>query len=228
MIRTVIFDMYETLITHFAEGVPLYFGNQIAADAGIAAESFQKIWRAAERERSTGKITLEEIITKILEVHNCYSQVLLEKIVQKRIKLNEALFQNLHPEIIPMLAGLRESGIQIGLISNCFSEEAEVIRKSIVAPYFDALCLSWDLGVQKPDLEIYRRCTELMNVKPEECLYIGDGGSQELEAARSFGMMTAQAAWYLKEESLQPAARKEGFVQLENPLDVLTFINKCV
>ena len=44
MIKAVIFDMYETLITLFDS--PLYFGTQMAADAGIAEEKFQKIWRA--------------------------------------------------------------------------------------------------------------------------------------------------------------------------------------
>ena len=34
MIKAVIFDMYETLITLFDS--PLYFGTQMAADAGIS------------------------------------------------------------------------------------------------------------------------------------------------------------------------------------------------
>ena len=43
MIKAVIFDMYETLITHY--GCPLYFGRQMAADAGISEEKFQALWR---------------------------------------------------------------------------------------------------------------------------------------------------------------------------------------
>ena len=41
MIQAVIFDMYETLITHYRS--PLYFGAQMAADAGITEEAFQVI-----------------------------------------------------------------------------------------------------------------------------------------------------------------------------------------
>ena len=41
MIKAVIFDMYETLITLFDS--PLYFGTQMAEDAGIPEEKFQKI-----------------------------------------------------------------------------------------------------------------------------------------------------------------------------------------
>ena len=43
MIRAVIFDMYETLITHYES--PLYFGAEMAKDAGISKEDFYIHWR---------------------------------------------------------------------------------------------------------------------------------------------------------------------------------------
>lgn len=42
MLKAVIFDMYKTLITLYES--PLYFGTQIALDAGIEEEKFQKLW----------------------------------------------------------------------------------------------------------------------------------------------------------------------------------------
>ena len=50
MIKAVIFDMYETLITLFES--PLYFGTQMASDAGIEEVKFQEIWSAAEADRT--------------------------------------------------------------------------------------------------------------------------------------------------------------------------------
>ncbi len=41
MIKAVIFDMYETLVTHFDS--PLYFGVQIAQDLGIPENIFQEL-----------------------------------------------------------------------------------------------------------------------------------------------------------------------------------------
>ena len=55
-------------------------------------------------------------------------------------------------------------------------------------------------------------------MKAEECIYIGDGGSNELETARKLGMKAVQAAWYLQERTTQPAKRKHDFIQLENRL----------
>ena len=222
MIKAVIFDMYETLITHYS--CPLYFGKQMAADMGIPEEAFQKLWRATDSERTTGKMTFEEIIEIILKENQCYSGEMLDLIVRKRVATKEEGFRHLHPEIIPMLEGLKEKGKKIGLISNCFSEETGVIRKSVLFPYFDAVCMSYEEGLKKPDAEIYKRCMEKLGVKADECLYVGDGGSQELEAAKALGMETAQAVWYFKEGTMQPVGRKDGFRQAENPLELLTFI----
>lgn len=41
MIKAVVFDMYETLITLFES--PLYFGAQMAADAGMEEGQFLEI-----------------------------------------------------------------------------------------------------------------------------------------------------------------------------------------
>lgn len=224
MIRAVIFDMFETLITHYNSS--LYFGAQMAADAGISESSFQSLWRPTESDRSIGKLTLEEVLEMILRKNGCYSEDMVETIAGKRTAVKEECFRHLHEEIIPMLAALKEKGYMVGLISNCFSEEAKVIRKSVLFPYFDAVLLSYEQGVQKPDAEIYRRCMEELSVEPEECLYVGDGGSSELEAARELGMKAAQAVWYLKKGTMQPAGRKEGFHQIEKPLDVLQLLEE--
>ena len=98
MIKAVIFDMYETLITLF-EG-PLYFGTQMASDAGIEEVKFQEIWRAAEADRTIGKITLEEILEKILEENDCYSKVNMDFIVNKRIRSKEESFDGPKNELI--------------------------------------------------------------------------------------------------------------------------------
>ena len=63
MIKAVIFDMYETLITHFQ--CPLYFGAQMAVDSGIPEHKFQALWEPTEHDRTIGKLTLEEALENI-------------------------------------------------------------------------------------------------------------------------------------------------------------------
>ncbi len=223
MIRAIIFDMYETLITHYQS--PLYFGAQMAEDAGIPADRFQALWSPTEHKRSIGELTLEEVLEMILRENHCYSETLLKKMVEKRLAAKEECFRQLHSEIIAMLSTLKKSGILVGLISNCFSEEAYVIRRSELFPYFDAIYLSYEQGIAKPNIEIFNRCMDSLSVKPEECIYVGDGGSEELETASKLGMKALQAAWYLKEGTTQPSKRKHDFIQLETPLEVLGYVN---
>ena len=223
MTRAVIFDMFETLITHYHS--PLYFGAQMAEDAGIPEDKFKSLWHPTEQERSIGKLTLEEVLEKILRECDCYSEAILKEIAEKRIAAKEECFRQLHSEIIPMLSLLKKGGFLVGLISNCFSEEADVIRRSELFPYFDAVYLSYEQGIQKPDKEIFQRCMNGFSVKAEECIYVGDGGSNELEAAKELGMKAVQAVWYLQEGTTQPSKRKYDFLQVEKPLDVLNLVD---
>ena len=182
MIKAVIFDMYETLITLFDS--PVYFCTQMAEDAGIPKEDFQIRWRMTEEDRTTGGMTVDEVIEEIL----------------------------------------KSKGYKIGLISNCHSEEAMVIKQSILFPYFDAVCLSYDEGIKKPDHRIFEKCMEKLCVDAADCLYVGDGGSRELETAGEIGMHPVQAVWYLKEGTTQPTGRMSEFTNIENPLGVIEII----
>lgn len=223
MIKAVIFDMYETLITLYES--PIYFGKQMAMDAGIPEEQFLESWTLTEIERSTGKMTLEEAIKIVLVNNNCNTTQLLDMLVSKRIAVKQESFKHLHVEIIPLLKRLKQCGCKIGLISNCYSEEAQEIEKSVLYPYFDAACLSYREGIVKPNVEIFNRCMQKLFVNAEECLYVGDGGSMELETAKNLGMHPIQAVWYFKEGSLQPCSRKNDFTQAEKPLDILNYIS---
>ena len=217
-IQAVIFDMYETLVTQFES--PLYYGTQIAQDLGLAPEAFLPGWRATEEARATGKQTFEAVMEMLLRQHGIYTPERHRQVVEKRTAIQADCFTHLHPGILPMLRGLKERGIQIGLITNCFSEEARLIRESELFPYFDAPCLSWEVGVRKPDPAIYHHCTGKLGIPPENCLYVGDGGSRELETARDLGMQAVQATWYRKPEfeSLQAAIRRD-FPQISDPME---------
>ena len=149
------------------------------------------------------------------------------RVVEKRIAIQADCFRHLHPGIVPMLWALRERGIRIGLITNCFSEEAELIRESQLYPYFDAPCLSWEEGTRKPDPAIYRTCLGRLGIAPEACLYVGDGGSFELETARSLGLRALQATWYRQGAfEHKQAALRPDFPQLSDPMEVLDWITK--
>ena len=224
MSKAVIFDMFETLITHFKS--PLYFGKQIAEDMGIDEAKFREIWDPTDYDRTVGKMTLEEVFEQILRASDKYDEELVQILAKKRTDSKIECFNHLHEEILPMFEALKKLGYKIGLISNCYFEEATVIKDSVLWKYFDAACLSCEVGVAKPEEEIFRRCVENLGVIYEECIYVGDGGSMDLETAKGLGMKPVQAVWYLQQGSKQPVWRKPEFKQAESPLEVLWFLSE--
>lgn len=222
-VRAVVFDMYETLITHYES--PLYFGADMARDAGIPEENFFRLWRdpVVDHARTTGRLTLEELLRRIFADNGRPDDPLIAKLIARRIAVKEDCFRHLHNGIIPLLTALRDRGMQIALISNCYEEEAAVIRTSSLFSFFDQAYLSCEQGLAKPDEEIFRRCMRDLGVLPEECLYVGDGGSCELETAGKLGMLPVQAVWYLR-EGTQPSRRKSGFPWAEHPSDILYYL----
>lgn len=224
-IQAVIFDMYETLVTQFCS--PLYYGTQIAQDLGLAPEVFLPDWRKTEAERATGKLTFEDVMQTLMRRHGIWSAEKYRQVVEKRFAIQRDCFLHLHPQILPMLSALKEKGLKIGLITNCFSEEAKLIRESTLFPYFDVPCLSYELGVRKPDPAIFRACLESLGIPVQSCLYVGDGGSQELEAAREMGMQAVQATWYRQKDfEKNQAAIRPDFIQVSQPMKLLDFLSK--
>lgn len=219
MIKAVIFDMYETLVTLFDS--TLYKGKQIAEEMDLPEPVFREIWDPADDDRTLGNMSFEEIIEKILKAHDIFDQKLFDTIIKKRDDSTAEVFGHLHPDIIPMLKGLRDNGIKTGLITNCYLEEKKYIIKSELYGLFDAVCMSCDVKLKKPDLRIYELCAEKLGVRADECLYVGDGGSHELEAAIKAGMKPLQATWYLREGLDQPCGKLDEFDQAAFPMDVL-------
>lgn len=218
MIKAVIFDMFETLVTMYESET--YTGRNICNDMGIDEKKFREIWDTTEEDRTKGRQTLEDVLERIMKENSIYSVELFNKIIDKRYKAETEYFEHLHPEIIPMFVKLKEMGIKAGLLTNCFFEERDVIIKSPLYEYFDVVCMSCELGLMKPEKEVFRICMDKLVVSPEECLYVGDGGSRELETAERLGMHPLQAVWYLKEGTHQPVGILDDFEHARTPMEV--------
>jgi putative hydrolase of the HAD superfamily len=94
----------------------------------------------------------------------------------------------LRPEAVPVLATLRKFGFATAVISDCGPELPELMPALPVAPHIDACVYSIDVGCRKPDPAIYGAACQRLGVEPWDCLYVGDGGSQELSGATAVGM----------------------------------------
>ena len=55
------------------------------------------------------------------------------------------------------------------------------------------------VGCVKPERAIYENCLEKLGLPAAECLFVGDGGSNELVGARDVGMSTVLVSGVIAE-----------------------------
>jgi putative hydrolase of the HAD superfamily len=88
------------------------------------------------------------------------------------------------------LRDLKAAGFRLGLISNADVMEAAPWPTCPLAGLFDVELFSCAVGLVKPEPAIYARCIQALGVGPTSCLFVGDGGSNELVGAKAAGMST--------------------------------------
>jgi putative hydrolase of the HAD superfamily len=93
-------------------------------------------------------------------------------------------------ENIEALRRIRAAGLRLGLISNADVMEVAAWAESPLARLFDVTIFSCAVGCMKPEPAIYYKCLEALELSADECLFVGDGGSDELRGAREVGLST--------------------------------------
>jgi putative hydrolase of the HAD superfamily len=92
------------------------------------------------------------------------------------------------PEVGDVLAGFREKGYRLAVVSNWDSRLPALLGRLGLAVHFDAVLVSALEGVEKPGVEIFHRAAARMNVAPEGCLHVGDSPLDDYRGAESAGM----------------------------------------
>ena len=66
------------------------------------------------------------------------------------------------------------------------------------ASYFDCSVFSFEVGLAKPDPEIYMQATRRLGVAASDTWFIGDGAQEELSGAEQAGLRAFRALWFLR------------------------------
>jgi len=92
------------------------------------------------------------------------------------------------PYTIDTLKKLRECGLKLGLISNWNDSCRKVLMNSGIDKYLDYIVVSSEVGVEKPNPEIFKKTFNLVGVDSKQCLYVGDNYYDDVRGSQAVGM----------------------------------------
>jgi putative hydrolase of the HAD superfamily len=101
--------------------------------------------------------------------------------------LIDSMFAGMRPEprMVEAVRELRRGGILTGLVSNSWSTEH--YDRILLAELFDVSVISAEVGMHKPQPEIYRLAAERLEVEPAQCIFVDDL-RENCEGAEAVGM----------------------------------------
>ena len=101
--------------------------------------------------------------------------------------LIDSMFEGMKPlePMVDAVREIRESGLLTGLVSNSWSTAH--YDRALLAELFDAVVISAEVGLHKPQPGIYRLAAERLGVAPGRCLFVDDL-QENCEGAEAVGM----------------------------------------
>ncbi len=204
IIKNILFDIDGTLIGQKIRGDitlrTFYLENKEKFD-NVSEKEFFNLWLNAGKinfqQFLKGEISFEEKITsQILEVFKHSSSEIdrhkANMIFNKFLPLYEENLQ-LYEDVIPCLEDLKKEGYRLGIISNGHSEDQrKKLNKFGIKDYFSTIVISGDIGFAKPNPKIFLESIKILNVDPQDVIYIGDMIEMDIIAANKVGM---KAIW---------------------------------
>jgi len=185
----VAFDFFGTLTPGTPAEVWLRHATEVAAVIGVDGDSFQRALDETFPERATGALgnlpqTMRALAAR-LAVQLTGDQI--DAACRMRRQVQRRLF-TLRDDALPTIEWLRGRGLRIGVLSDCTIELPESWPELPLSAFVDAAVFSCIAGFRKPDPRLFELFVARLGVDPRSCLYVGDGGGNELTGARAAGM----------------------------------------
>jgi putative hydrolase of the HAD superfamily len=200
VIKAVLLDVGNTLVK-YDYGRPEEVFRRILLSLGISRslDDIKNAFLSAEKEAerinlpsSAGKIGCEDfwhqwdsLVLKYLQVGE--NEELARVIHSKWMDFVDCA---VYPEVREVLQGLKRRGVKVGLISNGYEEEINLVldKAALEAAAFDVIVGVDTVGKVKPDPDIFQYALKKLNVKPEEVIFVGDNVEADYEGARNVGI----------------------------------------
>lgn len=184
--RAVLFDLFGTLVP--AQDRRLVV-TRLADALGADVQRLDAVMRESFDERIRGALgdLRQTLRTLALRSGASPAEGAVERAAAQRVAMTRRQL-DVEAPVLDALDALRRGGLRLGLVSDCTAETPLAWPHSPLAPRFDVAVFSCVIGLRKPDPRVYVQATRTLAVSPQECVYVGDGGSRELSGAALLGM----------------------------------------
>ena len=176
--RGLLVDFGGVLTTNVFESFSAFCESE-----GLDPEAVRKLFR----ERGEGLDLLRQLERGELEVPEFEDRFAPLLGIAERAGMVERLFAGVKPDpaMIEAVRRVRASGVSTGLISNSWG--GTTYDDDLIAELFDAVVISGQVGMHKPEPEIFHLGAERLGVPPEQCVFVDDL-RENCEGAEAVGM----------------------------------------
>src|SRR5688572_10754611 len=154
MTGSIIFDLYHTLL-HGADDerdrVVSRMGELVGVEPAELVQAYHDTWR----DRLVQWDAAQTVRVLAQRLGGSPSPAQVAQAAALRLELASRVLAGVSPTTLNVLDTLRSQGWRLGLVSNATSETAQAWSGSALAHRFDVAVFSCDLGVAKPDHDIY-------------------------------------------------------------------------
>lgn len=189
-IKAIIFDMNGVLeladySSHPKRGHRLIGLNEyIARKLKISLDHWFDAIDSSYADSIEGKIPEKKalaVISRNLETSPKKLSKLLSKAYRKNFKRNKKLYKKIF--------SLKKKGYKIAILSDQWPPSKRALMPKKYVKHFDAVVVSCDVGVRKPDLKIYKITLKKLHLPAKNVLFI-DNREWNLAPAKKLGMKT--------------------------------------
>ena len=189
--KAVLFDLFHTLAS---VPPPAVAGETpVPQILGVPAPEWQRLYYEDDvLGRCLGRV-VDSVEAMRMVTHAIDPSVPEDRIlaaVESRRRRFETGLTEIEGGMLAALDRLRVAGIRTALVSDAGADDVESWSRSPLRERLDVVVFSYQIGIRKPDARIFQRALDGLDVRADEALFVGDGGSDEHRGAQAVGMNT--------------------------------------
>lgn len=204
------FDLFNTLVS--VGEVPDSIGRFTADVLGVDRDAWNAACFGPAHEICQPSVHEDILRALAHSIDPAIPHTLIAVAARERQARFDHALCNVKPSTLNTLQTLKQSGLRLALISNASTGEVAAWSSSPLARLFDVTLFSCECGLKKPEPDIYLHALERLGSSAAECVYVGDGGSQEFHGAGQLGMRTILTREFLKPQRYHKVMAEQGDV----------------